>query len=259
MKVVLFCGGFGTRFKEETDLKPKPMIQIGDKPILWHIMKYYSYFGFREFVLCTGYKSEVIKDYFYHYKLRNSDFTVTIGRDEEICFHNFQNEENWMVTVADTGLNTLKGGRLKRVEKYIDEDTFMLTYGDGVSNVDLVKLLEFHRSHGKIATMTGVYPPSLFGELVTDERGRALKFSEKPQTTKGMINGGFFVLNRKIFDYLSSDFSCDFERGPLEEVCAQDQLMVYKHFGDWFCMDTQRDKDYLDRLWNNGQAFWKVW
>ena len=259
MKVVLFCGGFGTRFKEETDLKPKPMIKIGEKPILWHIMKYYAHFGFNEFVLCTGYKSEVIKDYFYHYKVHNSDFTVKLGKDESICFHDRQDDENWTVTVVDTGINTLKGGRLKRVEKYIDGDEFMLTYGDGVADVDINKLLDFHRGHGKLATLTGVYPPSLFGELAIDENGKALMFSEKPQTTKGLINGGFFVLNRKIFDYLSEDPSCDFERGPLDEVCAQGELMVYAHDGHWSCMDTQRDNDYLNKLWKNGQAFWKVW
>lgn len=259
MKVVLFCGGFGTRFKEETELKPKPMIKVGNKPILWHIMKYYAHFGFNEFVLCTGYKSEVIKDYFYHYKVHNSDFTVKLGQDESIQFHDRQDAEDWTVTVVDTGLNTLKGGRLKRVEKYIDGDTFMLTYGDGVCDVDINKLLEFHRDHGKLATLTGVYPPSLFGELATDGTGRALMFSEKPQTTKGLINGGFFVLDRKIFDYLSEDESCDFERGPLDKVCAEGELMVYRHTGNWSCMDTQRDNDYLNKLWNSGNAFWKVW
>lgn len=259
MKVVLFCGGFGTRFKEETDLKPKPMIKIGEKPILWHIMKYYAHFGFKEFVLCTGYKSEVIKDYFYHYKVHNSDFTVKLGKDESICFHDRKDEENWTVSVVDTGVNTLKGGRLKRVEKYIDGDEFMLTYGDGVADIDINKLLEFHHNHGKIATLTGVYPPSLFGELSVDENGKALMFSEKPQTTKGLINGGFFVLNRKIFDYLSEDPSCDFEHGPLDEVCAQGELMVYTHKGHWSCMDTQRDNDYLNKLWAKDQAFWKVW
>ena len=259
MKVVLFCGGFGTRFKEETELRPKPMIKIGGKPILWHIMKYYAHFGFKEFVLCTGYKSEVIKDYFYHYKLHNCDFTVKLGADEQICFHGEQNLEDWTVTVVDTGLNTLKGGRLKRGEPYVDGDTFMLTYGDGVADVDLHKLLDFHRSHGKLATMTGVYPPSLFGELAVDAQGKALMFSEKPQTTKGLINGGFFVLDRKVFDYLSPDESCDFERGPLDEICAQGQLMIYRHTGNWSCMDTQRDNDYLNRLWASNQAFWKVW
>ena len=258
MKVVIFCGGFGTRFKEETEARPKPMITVGGKPILWHIMKLYSHYGFREFILCAGYKCDVIKDYFYHYHMHNSDFTVTLGQEETIEFHD-PIEEDWKVTVADTGLNTLKGGRLKKVEKYIDEDTFMLTYGDGIADIDLNRLLQFHRNHGKIATVTGVYPPSLFGEISADETGFVRSFSEKPQTSTGLINGGFFVLNRKIFDYLTDDPQCDFEKGPLEEVVKDGELMVYRHDGHWSCMDTQRDNAYLNKLWESGNSFLKVW
>lgn len=258
MKVVIFCGGFGTRFKEETERIPKPMISIGGKPILWHIMKYYSCYGFKEFILCTGYKSEVIKDYFYHFAMHNADFTINLGDTGDVSFHN-QPSIDWKVTVADTGWNTLKGGRLKRIEKYIDDDDFLLTYGDGVSDVDLRALLDFHRKHGKMVTVTGVYPPSLFGELIADDDGNVLDFSEKPQTTKGMINGGFFVLNRKIFDYLSADVKCDFEIGVLDRLVHQKDAMVYCHQGHWQCMDTLRDKVYLERLWEEGKAFWKIW
>lgn len=259
MKVVLFCGGFGTRFKEVTELQPKPMIKIGSRPILWHIMKYYAHYGFNEFVLCTGYKSEVIKDYFYNYQMHSQDFTVKLGKEPQLTIHNVNDEEDWTVTVVDTGLNTLKGGRLKKVEKYIDGDTFMLTYGDGLCDVELDKLLEFHKQHGKMATVTGVYPPSLFGELTVDENGQAKVFSEKAQTTKGLINGGFFVLNKEIFNYLTTDDNCDFEKGPLNQVVEEGELMVYEHTGNWSCMDAQRDNDYLNKLWNTGNAFWKVW
>lgn len=258
MKAVIFCGGFGTRFKEETEVRPKPMITVGKKPILWHIMKIYAHYGIKDFVLCTGYKSDVIKDYFYNYKVLNNDFTVKLGQDESVVFHG--NEiEDWTVTVADTGLNTLKGARLKMVEKYIDDDTFCLTYGDGVADINIENLLAFHRSHGKICTVTGVYPPSLFGEITANEKGLVQSFSEKPQTSNGLINGGFFVLNKQIFDYLSEDPNCDFEKGPLEEVVQDGQLMVYRHNGHWSCMDTQRDNAYLNSLWKNGKSFWKVW
>lgn len=257
-QVVLLCGGLGTRLKEETEFKPKPMVQIGGKPILWHIMKLYSHYGCQKFILCLGYKGESIKEYFYNYEVLANDFTIQLGKQKQITMHNGSDEDGWSITLADTGKNTLKGGRLKKVEKYITGETFMVTYGDGVANVDIDKLLAFHRSHGKIATVTGVRPPSLFGELLV-ANDQAVLFAEKPQTSSGLINGGFFVLDRKVFDYLSADDNCDFEKGPLEKLAAAGELMVYSHDGAWGCMDTYRDMEYLNKLWDSGQAFWKVW
>jgi glucose-1-phosphate cytidylyltransferase len=257
-KVVILCGGLGTRLREETEFKPKPMVEIGGKPILWHIMKIYNHYDCADFVLCLGYKGEVIKDYFLNYEFLNSDLTIKLGKQKATILHDTTNHDNWSVTLADTGDKALKGARLKRIEKYITEDVFMLTYGDGVANVNIKKLLAFHNKHGKIGTVTGVRPPSLFGELVL-EGDRALLFSEKPQTSAGLINGGFFVFNRKIFNYLTDDDNCDFERGPLETLTAEGELMVYIHDGLWACMDTYRDVEYLTRLWQSDQAFWKVW
>jgi glucose-1-phosphate cytidylyltransferase len=257
-KVVILCGGMGTRLKEETDVKPKPMVMIGNKPILWHVMKIYSHYGFNEFVLCLGYKGEVIKEYFLNYDVLNSDFTIKLAPQKTVTVHNTVEESDWRVTLADTGTNTLKGARLKKIEKYIKEDTFMVTYGDGVGNIDIKKLLEFHNSHGKTATVTGVRPPSLFGELQVKDN-KAVIFAEKPQTSTGLISGGFFVFNRKLFDYLTDDDNCDFEKGPLEKIAAEGQLMVYTHEGAWACMDTYRDVEYLNRLWQKNEAFWKVW
>ena len=221
-------------------------------------MKIYSHYGFNEFILCLGYKSEVIKDYFYNYEARNNDFTIKLGMCKSLTMHDNSQIEDWTVTLVDTGLETLKGGRLKRIEKYIDGDDFVLTYGDGVANIDIKQLMEYHRSHGRIGTVSGVHPPSLFGELAVRD-GKALIFTEKPQTTKGLINGGFFVFRREIFNYLTEDASCDFEKGPLEKLAGQGQLMVYRHEGDWACMDTLRDNEYLNSLWEENNAFWKVW
>lgn len=257
-KVVILCGGLGTRLKEETEYKPKPMVEIGHKPILWHIMKIYAHYGFKDFVLCLGYKGELIKEYFLNYDFLNSDFTVKLGEKKAIIVHDALKENDWSITLAETGNNALKGARLKRIEKYIKEDTFMVTYGDGVGNIDIRKLLDFHNGHGRIATVTGVRPPSLFGELRVKDN-KALLFSEKPQTSAGLISGGFFVFNRKLFDYLTDDDNCDFERGPLEEVAAKGELMVYIHDGMWACMDTYRDVEYLNKLWQTNEAFWKVW
>jgi len=257
-KVAILCGGLGTRLKEETEVRPKPMVKIGDKPILWHIMKIYAHYGFKDFILCLGYKGELIKEYFLNYDVLSNDFTIKLGQEKEITIHSTSDISDWSVTLADTGDNALKGARLKRIEKYIPDDVFMVTYGDGVGNIDIKKLLDFHNQHGKIATVTGVRPPSLFGELVVKDN-RAMLFSEKPQTSAGLISGGFFVFNRKLFDYLTDDDNCDFEKGPLEKIAAEGELMVYIHDGLWACMDTYRDLEYLNRLWQNNQAFWKVW
>jgi glucose-1-phosphate cytidylyltransferase len=257
-KVVILCGGLGTRLKEETEVKPKPMVEIGNKPILWHVMKIYAHYGFKDFILCLGYKGEIIKEYFLNYDILNSDFTIKLGPEKAVTIHNASEERDWSITLAETGNSALKGARLKRIEKYIKEDTFMVTYGDGVGNINIKKLLDFHNSHGKIATVTGVRPPSLFGELVVKDN-RALLFSEKPQTSAGLISGGFFVFNRKLLDYLTDDDNCDFEKGPLEQIAAEGELMVYTHDGSWACMDTYRDVEYLNKLWRNNQAFWKVW
>lgn len=258
MKVVILCGGAGTRLREETEFRPKPMVNIGPYPILWHIMKYYSQFGFKEFVLALGYKGDMIKNYFCHYELMNNDVTIELGQPEKTCIHYAHDEAGWKITLADTGEKSLKGARLKKVEKYIVGDTFMMTYGDGIADVDIGKLLAFHKAHGKLATVTGINIASRFGELKID--GDSVEtFSEKPQDGKGFINGGFFVFSRKILDYLTTDDLCDLEVGPLERIAGEGQLMVYKHRGFWACMDTLRDMEYLNRLWDNGMARWKIW
>jgi len=258
MKVVILCGGAGTRLREETEFRPKPMVNIGPYPILWHIMKYYSQFGCKEFVLALGYKGDMIKNYFCHYELMNNDVTIELGQPEKTCIHYAHDEAGWKITLADTGEKSLKGARLKKVEKYIVGDTFMMTYGDGIADVDIGKLLAFHKAHGKLATVTGINIASRFGELKID--GDSVEtFSEKPQDGKGFINGGFFVFSRKILDYLTTDDLCDLEVGPLERIAGEGQLMVYKHRGFWACMDTLRDMEYLNRLWDNGMARWKIW
>ena len=258
MKVVILCGGAGTRLREETEFRPKPMVNIGPYPILWHIMKYYSQFGFKEFVLALGYKGDMIKNYFCHYELMNNDVTIELGQPEKTCIHYAHDEAGWKITLADTGEKSLKGARLKKVEKYIVGDTFMMTYGDGIADVDIGKLLAFHEAHGKLATVTGINIASRFGELKVD--GDSVEtFSEKPQDGKGFINGGFFVFSRKILDYLTTDDLCDLEVGPLERIAGEGQLMVYKHRGFWACMDTLRDMEYLNKIWNDGRARWKIW
>jgi len=258
MKVVILCGGMGTRLREETESRPKPMVHIGSKPLLWHIMKIYSNFGFKEFVLCLGYKGEIIKEYFYHYMLFNNDVTVKLGKDHDFLIHGHSEEENWSVTLVDTGEQALKGARLKRIQKYVTDDTFLVTYGDGVADVNIHELLAFHRAHGKLATITGVRPRSAFGELRVKD-GRVLEFIEKPRIVTNIVNGGFFVFNRKVFDYLYDQDDCDLEKGPFEKLASAGELMVYLHEGGWACMDTFRDMEYLDELWKLNQAFWKVW
>ena len=254
LKVVILCGGLGTRMKEETEYRPKPMVEVGGRPILWHITKIYSHYGFKDFILCLGCKGEMIKEYFYDYEILNNDFTIELGK-QKVEFHNTHEEAGWRVTLVDTGEHALKGARLKKVEKYIDSDTFMATYGDGVANINIWELLAFHNSHGKIATLTGVMPPSRFGTLSIDGN-KVIKFAEKPQAIEGLINGGFFVFNKRIFDYLTDDDSCDLEIGTLDKLAEEGELMVYKHLRDWMCMDTIRDLEYLNKLWSSGKAFW---
>lgn len=259
MQVVILCGGMGTRLREETEFRPKPMVQVGTRPILWHIMKLYAHYGYKDFVLVLGYKGEMVKDYFCNYELRNNDLTVELGSQGKVEIHGDHDEVGWRVTLVDTGEKTLKGGRLKRVESYIEGDEFLLTYGDGVSNVDIDALLAFHRSHDRIGTVTGVSPASRFGEMrIQDDQVEA--FLEKPpQRGEGLVSGGFFVLKRKFFDYLTLDEDCDLEYGPLETLAQEDQLMVHKHYGFWASLDTIRDRDYLNGLWESGAAEWKVW
>jgi glucose-1-phosphate cytidylyltransferase len=228
MKTIILCGGLGTRLREETEFRPKPMVEIGGKPILWHIMKIYAHYGFKDFVLCLGYKGEMIKEYFYNYEILNNDFTVELGNHKSIEIHSGHGEKGWRITLADTGDKALKGARLKRIEKYIDGEQFMVTYGDGVADIDINDLLKFHQLHGKLATLTGVRPLSRFGELTVDGK-KVLQFSEKPQSAGGLINGGFFVFNREIFDYLEDRDDCDLEYGALEEIASRGQLMVYDH------------------------------
>ena len=258
MKVVVLCGGQGTRLREETEYRPKPLVNIGGKPILWHIMKIYSAYGLHDFVLCLGYKGEMIKDYFINYDLLNSDFTIHMGSKQIVRDNVAHDEANWRVSLVDTGLNTMTGGRLARVRRYIgsDED-FLLTYGDGVSDVNVCELIDFHRRSGRIATLTGVHPVGRFGEL--DLRGDSVRhFAEKPASSDTWINGGYFVMNRRIFDYLDGD-DCILERGPLERLSAEGQLGVYRHPGFWQCMDTLRDMEHLNHEWASGRAPWQVW
>lgn len=258
MKIVILCGGLGARLREETEFRPKPMVYIGHRPILWHIMKIYAHYGYNDFVLALGYKGEMIKDYFYHYELMNSAVSIKLGHPRELRIHECHEEAGWQITMVDTGEKTLKGARLKKLERYIDGDIFMVTYGDGLSDININDLLDFHKKHGKIATLAGINPASRFGELnIDDNNVKSLK--EKPETGRGFVNGGFFVFNREIFNYLTLDDSCDLEIGSLEKIAEEGQLMVYKHNGFWACMDTIRDTDYLNNLWNNNSVKWKVW
>ena len=255
MKVVILCGGMGARLREETEFRPKPMVKIGSKPILWHIMKHYAHYGFKEFVLCLGYKGEVIKEYFYHYMLHSNDVTLKLGKDRQVTIHENSETEDWEITLVDTGESSLKGARISKIRKYVDDD-FMVTYGDGVSDVDIGALVDFHKKHGKIATVTGVSPRSSFGEIKVQD-GKVLQFIEKPKIAEGLINGGFFVFQKQFFDYVTPDDDCDFEIGPLEKLTTEGELMVYPHKGGWACMDTFRDTQHLNKLWNNDQAFRK--
>lgn len=258
MKVVLLAGGFGTRISEESQFKPKPMIEIGGKPILWHIMKEYSYYGFNEFIICAGYKQHVIKEWFADYFLHNSDITFDFTHgDNEMTIHNHHCEP-WKVTVVDTGLNTMTGGRVKRIQRYVGEETFMMTYGDGVCDVDIQKLLEYHQSHGKTATLTAVMLEQEKGVLDIGGNNAVKSFREKKNTDGAMINAGYMVLNPKIFDYLENDDTV-FEREPLEKLAMEGELMSYMHRGFWQCMDTKREMDILEDYLRLGKAPWKKW
>ena len=257
MKVVILAGGFGTRISEESHLIPKPMIEIGEKPILWHIMKYYSSFGYNDFIICCGYKQYVIKEFFADYYLHMSDVTFDFSVANKMVILN-NTTEPWKVTLIDTGLNTMTGGRIKRVQPYIGNEPFMLTYGDGVANIDIDALVGYHKSHGKIATLTAIQPGSRFGTLDIEGGGEISAFKEKSKDDGGWINGGFMVLNSEIMDYISGD-DCIFERDPLETLAREQQLSAYKHDGFWQCMDTMRDKEVLENLWASNKAPWKRW
>ncbi|TWT52515.1 Glucose-1-phosphate cytidylyltransferase [Rubripirellula amarantea] len=254
---MILCGGQGTRLREETEYRPKPMVEIGGRPILWHIMKMYARFEFHHFVLCLGYRGQMIKDYFLKYQAMNNDFTLSLGQEQEIEFHGEHSEQSISVTLADTGLPTMTGGRVLRASRYIDEDTFMLTYGDGVADINIEKLVAFHRSHGKLATISTTRPMSRFGELDLRTDGMVNRFVEKPQSDS-WSSCGFFVLDRRVLDLIDGD-DCIFEREPLERLAKENELVAYRHDGFFFAMDTYREYQHLNELWSSGDAPWKVW
>lgn len=258
MKVVIFAGGLGTRISEESHLKPKPMIEIGDKPILWHIMKTFSSQGFNDFIICLGYKGYVIKEYFFNYYLHNSDISIEL-KENKISVHN-SNSEDFKVTLVDTGLETKTAGRLKRIRQYVRDEDFILTYGDGLANVDLQKLLHFHGSHNKTATVTAIQPIGRFGAMHLDEKSTVSVFKEKAKGDEGWINGGFFVLRPGVFEYLPEHADqIMWEDSPMQSLAKDKQLMAYQHDGFWKCMDALRDKIELEEMWNSGNAKWKTW
>ena len=258
MKVVILCGGQGTRLREETEFRPKPLVDIGGRPILWHIMKTYAHYGFRDFVLCLGYRGNMIKEYFLNYEAMNNDFTIRLGEKNRITYHGAHGEQNFNVTLADTGPNAMTGSRVKQAARYIDEDTFMVTYGDGVGDVDIPKLLEFHRSHGRLATVTTVRPFSRFGILELDSGSNVLDFAEKPQG-QGWINAGFLVFQKGALKYLDEDPACVMEKDTLPRLARDGELVAYPHQGFFYAMDTYREYQYLNDLWNRGEAPWAVW
>lgn len=257
MKVVILAGGYGTRISEESHLRPKPMIEIGGKPILWHIMKEYSWHGFHEFIICAGYKQDVIKEYFANYYLHNSDLTFDFTEKNKITVHSNVSEP-WKVTIVDTGLDTMTGGRIKRIQKYVGDETFMLTYGDGVTDLDMNDLLAFHRKNGRFATITAVSLTQRFGVLDIDEKGEVTSFREKAELDNDRINGGYMVLEPEVFDYLKDDTTV-FEQEPMRRLAMQHQLMAYQYDGFWQCMDTKREKDLLDAMVKSGKAPWMKW
>jgi len=259
MKVVILCGGQGTRIRDVNENSPKPMIPIGGLPIVWHIMKYYSMWRYQDFVLCLGYKGQVIRDFFLNYEAHTRDFTLRLGRSTTIEYHTDHNESDWNVTLAETGLAAMTGARIRKIRQYIgDDEHFMLTYGDGVGNVDLDKLVAFHRSHGKLLTVTGVRPPGRFGEMAA-EAGQVLEFNEKPQATGGRISGGFFVCRRALFDHLDAGDDLVFEEGPMRALVQAGELMMFAHDGFWQPMDTYRDFQLLNQLCDKGAAPWIIW
>ncbi len=257
MKVVILCGGQGTRLREETEHRPKPMVDVGGRPILWHIMKLYAHHGFRDFVLCLGYRGHMIKEYFLNYEAMNNDFMICLGRKNCVSYYGEHEEQDFRVTLADTGLDTMTGARVKRVERYIDGDTFMVTYGDGLSDLDIGELLRFHRAHGRLATVTSVRPVSRYGILELGDEGSVLDFVEKPQLD-GWANTGFFVFQRNVLDYINLGDDCILEREPLERLAREGQLVAYRHEGFFYAMDTYREYLHLNELWNSGRAPWKV-
>jgi len=258
MKVVILAGGLGTRLTEETTVKPKPMVEIGGKPILWHIMKIYEHYGYNDFIICLGYKGHIIKEYFINYYLYNSDITVELGSNK-MDIH-YSNSESFKVTLVDTGISSNTAGRIKRIQKYIGDETFMLTYGDGVSNIDIAELVSFHRRNGKLATLSSIQLPSQFGTMEIGQDALVSHFREKANDKSVWINGGFFVLEPGIFNYLHGDIdNVQWEKGPLTEIAQQQQLAAYQHYGFWKSMDALRDKIELEQLWSNGDAPWKIW
>ncbi|HEV3119095.1 MAG TPA: glucose-1-phosphate cytidylyltransferase [Gemmataceae bacterium] len=258
MQVVILCGGQGTRIRDVADDVPKPMIPVGDRPILWHIMKSYAHFGFKDFILCLGYKGWTIKRYFLDYHLANCDFSCRLGAPEELTLNGRFAEEDWHVTLAETGLDAMTGCRVKRIERYVKGDDFLLTYGDGLADINLRHLVDFHRGHGKIGTVTAVRPPGRFGEIDLDGH-HVSEFAEKPLLSRGRISGGFFVFQRRIFDRLHDDPGLVFEQAPLIQLARDGQLMAHLHNGFWQPMDNSRDYKYLNDLWSQGNAPWKTW
>ncbi|PIN86288.1 glucose-1-phosphate cytidylyltransferase [Candidatus Woesearchaeota archaeon CG10_big_fil_rev_8_21_14_0_10_44_13] len=254
-KVVILCGGMGTRLREQTEFMPKPLVEIGGMPILWHIMKTYSHYGFKDFILCLGYKGDMLKEYFVNFEWKANDFTLNLKSKKEKIIHS-NNTDDWNITFVNTGLETNTGGRIKKIEKYIDGDMFLVTYGDGVADIDINKLMAYHNSLKPTATLSAIHPISRFGVIEVDNKGFAKSFKEKPQLD-GVINGGFFVFNRKIFDYL--DENCVLEQDPLMALAKENKLAVYEHKGFWYCMDTFKDMEYLNGLWKKGNVPWKVW
>ncbi len=258
MQVMILCGGLGTRLREETEFRPKPMVEIGGRPILWHIMKHFSGHGMTRFVLCLGYKAGVIKDYFLRYEESNNDFTISLGCDRKVTYHEAHKEQAFEVTLADTGLTTMTGARVKRASRYLGDMPFIVTYGDGLADVDLGELVRFHRSHGKLATVTTVRPQSRFGVLELDQGGHVRSFAEKPRA-EGWVNAGFFVFERPVLDYLGDDADCVLEREPLERLAREGQLLAFQHHGFFQAMDTYREYRLLNELWDRGKAQWKTW
>lgn len=256
MMVVILAGGYGTRLSEETSIRPKPMVEVGGEPILWHIMKIYSHYGFNDFIICLGYKGEFIKDYFINYYRRHNDLIVDLSKNSIETLESPQ--EKWKLHLIDTGLNTMTGGRLGRIQKYINEDTFLMTYGDGVSNININELVRFHNNHNKLVTMTAVQPEGRFGSLQIDRTGKVLNFEEKPPGDGGWVNGGFFVINKEALRFVQSDNTV-WEQEPLKKLSSNGELMSYRHNGFWKPMDTLSDKMALERLWNSGGPPWKVW
>ena len=257
MKTIILCGGRGMRLNEETEFRPKPLIPVGGRPILWHIMKTYANYGFREFVLCLGYRGDMIREYFLNYEAMSNDFTIRLGQRHSIAYDEVHSEQDFRVTLADTGLETMTGGRIKKVEKYIEGDTFMVTYGDGVADINIRALVEYHNQHGRLATLTAVHPFSRFGMLTMDNNSSVRNFAEKPRVDE-WVSAGFFVFSRGVFDYLSGD-DCFLEREPLERLAHEGQLMAYRHEGFFYAMDTYRDYKFLNDMWDSGQTPWKVW